>query len=454
MRLDLFDILDDASQILVSKHDDFLEAEVRIIQCLKSLLVNYEDSIMEMSSRIKSPTSLREKIIRNKLYQNLNSGEEVIQSLHDLIGVTIKCQFIREEKLIYERLEEAFQLQNESGFYYNDKFPNISFDLDMAQPQYQKNGNAIYRIDGVCAIGSKKINFELQIKAIVFTFWSEIEHKIVYKNNNYSLNNDFISQLLASIRSSLVSIDHQLNIIYNEMQTRNSNIRFLDESSIKQVIAKSINDTFINKIQDSIGFTVNFKRECDLISDFLIHQNTEELSQRRLFVDIVERLHDIKDKHIDFEHPIIFEDEITSSDRFMQIMSSAFLWYMNSDFEWYVFFKMLFELVDGTTNDNFTMFLANYRQRFVNPDIYRVIRLHFDEIQSNEIIDEILATVALTLVEIGDISILHEERLDHLIPVIIKFCDIFVHEVTDYKSWLKYQGNIMNELRNQLIAIF
>lgn len=454
MRLELFDILDESCEILKDRREDFVEAEVRIIQCLKSLLVNTEDSILEMSSRIKTATSLREKIIRNKLYHNLNSGEEVIDSLHDLIGVTIKCQFIKEEKQIYDRIHEAFQLQNIHGRYFNDKFPNISFDLDMPQPQYQKNGNAIFRIDGVCVIGSKKVNFELQIKAIVFTFWSEIEHKIVYKNNNYSLNNEFISQLLDSIRTSLNSIDRQLNIIYNEMQTRNSNIRFLDESSIKHVIAKSINDTFINKIQDSIGFTVNFKRECDLISDFFYSRLDEEIDERMLFVEISNRLQKINEKRIDFETPILFEDEISSEDRFSQILGSAFLWYMNSDFEWYIFFKMLFELMEGTTNDNFTKFLRDYRKRFANPRIYRVVQIHFDDVQSAEIIDEIMATIALTLVEVGNISVLHEERLDALIPHITKFCDIFAYEVTDYKAWVKYQTNVMHELRMQLLAQF
>lgn len=452
MRLDLFEIIDEACYILQASRDDFMEAEVRIIQCLKSLLVNTEDSIMEMSSRIKTPMSLREKIVRNKLYHNMNTGKDVIDSLHDLVGVTIKCQFIKEEKQIYERIQNAFGLQNADGYYFNDKFPNILFDLDMTQPQYQKNGNAVYRLDGFCMIGSKKINFELQIKAIVFTFWSEIEHKIVYKNNNYSLNNDFIGQLLNSIRSSLNSIDQQLSIIYSEMQTRQSHLRLLDEGSIKQVLAKAINDTFISKIQNSIGFTVNFKRECDLISDFMIRHNGTHTNEQQLLVEVIGRLHEIQEEAINFEHPIEFDDEIASDDRFTQIISSAFLWYMNSDFEWYLFFKMLFSLMHRTPNDNLTLFVSSYRERFANPAIYRVIRHHFDDVQYEEIVDEIMAVIALTLVEIGDISILHEEKLDALVPFITKFCDIFIHEITTYKSWLKYQTNVMGELRAQLMS--
>ncbi len=455
MRLELFDVLDEACDVLTKRRDDFIEAEVRIMQCLKSVLTATEDSIIELSSRIKSPISLREKMIRNKLYLDMNSGEEVIDSLHDVVGVTIKCQFIKEEKHLYERIHSVFHIQAEHGLYYNDKFPNIFFDLDMPQPQLQKNGYEVYRIDGHCQIGGKKVNFELQIKAIVFTFWSEIEHKIVYKNNNYSLNNEFIRQLLNSLRMSLHSIDSQLNIIYNEMQQIQMKNRTLDEHTMKQVIAKSINDIFIDKIQESIGFTINFKNECDLLSHYLYHcQQVSKQEDQSVYVNIANRLEEIKFEKLDFESPILFDDEIYSEDRFTQIISSAFLWYMHSDFEWYVFFRMLFVLMPESNDTNFKLFVSLYRDRFAKDSIYRSLQIHFEEPEIQEIINELLATIAISLVEIGNSSILHEEKLDGLVPYITKFCDVFAYEITDYAAWTKYQVNLMHELKDLIISYF
>lgn len=456
MRLELFDLLDETCNLLTEREDDYREAEIRIIQALKTLLTTKEDSIVELSSRIKNPTSLREKIIRNKFYQNVSSGEDILSSIHDMVGVTIKCQFIKEEKQIYDLILSLFKIQNFEGYYYNDKFPNILLDLSAPQPQIQKNGYSIYRIDGHCKIGEKTVNFELQIKAMVYTFWSEIEHKIVYKNNHYSLNNVFITEMLSTIRNSLTSIDAQLNIIYNEMQFQSNKKRELDENSIKKVIAKSLNDLFIDKIQESIGFTINFKKTCDILSDFLYNRQQSDfiISERAMFVHLQEKIVEIKNSHIDFESPIEFNEEVNMDDRFSQIMSKAFLIYMNSDFEWYVFFKMLFELLPAKNHDDFELFVKLYRSHIVNEESFDHVREVFNEEQSNLIIDDILAQCALSLVEVGSISILYEDKLHEVSYLVEELTRIFIIDTKTFEMWENSKAFVLSELNTNIQKIF
>lgn len=456
MRLEIFDLLDETCEILREHQDDYLEAEARIIQCLKSLLIEKEDSIVEIASRIKAPNSLREKVIRNKLYHDLHSGQEIIDNLHDLVGVTIKCQFIKEEKILFDQINAKFKNQNYEGLYYNDKFPTILLNLNMPQPQPQKNGYDVYRIDGCCRIGEKKINFELQIKAMVYTFWSEIEHKVVYKNNHYSLNNAFMSEMLSSIRNSLSSIDAQLNIIYNQMQYQTMKDRSLDDKSIKNVIAKSLNDLFIDKIKESIGFTINFKKVCDLLSEFLYNRSLGETPDNSsiAFSKLRQMIDKVKVKTIDFESPIEFNDDIESTDRFTSIMSKAFLFYMNSDFEWYVFFKMLFELLPEGNCKDFEYFIHLYKQHFIRDEIFDNIQSTFNEAEANSIIDDILAEVAITLVDVSDISILHEDKCEAVANEIEEFTRVFIIESKTFDEWEKSKTFLLEDLKKAIINIF
>ena len=63
----------------------------------------------------------------------------------------------------------------------NACFIDLCLNLAMPQPQLQRNGFTIYRIDGYYLFNGRKVNFELQIKSMVHSFWSEIEHQVVYK---------------------------------------------------------------------------------------------------------------------------------------------------------------------------------------------------------------------------------------------------------------------------------
>ena len=159
------------------------------------------EMVVDINSRIKSKDSLREKIIRNRFYVENNSAQEILDSLSDLVGFIIECRFIEDEFNVLKVLRDKLnRFHEEDGYYYNEVNPNFFLDVASRQPQIQKNGFAIYRIDGYYLKDGMRVNVELQIKALVHSFWGEIEHKLVYKNTNYYVYDDFMKDLLASIK--------------------------------------------------------------------------------------------------------------------------------------------------------------------------------------------------------------------------------------------------------------
>ena len=85
------------------------------------------------------------------------------------------------------RIKKLFNMTDDGKFFYSKANKNILLYMFDRQPLRQKNGFEIYKIDGEYTFLNRKIKFELQIKSLVNVFWSEIEHKIIYKNSTYLL---------------------------------------------------------------------------------------------------------------------------------------------------------------------------------------------------------------------------------------------------------------------------
>ncbi len=148
--------------------------------------------------------------------------------------------------------------------YYNKENKNIKLKLSERQPNKQKNGFEIYKIDGVFAYLDREVKFELQIKSLVNVFWSEIEHKIIYKNNTYLLADKFIKDMMDSIKNNLTMIDNQLLSIYKNFHSGKSFNMKVSKKEIEKLFAKLVYDAFSEKMNKSIGFVVDFKNHVRL----------------------------------------------------------------------------------------------------------------------------------------------------------------------------------------------
>ena len=111
MRLEIFDFIDDTIQ-LVESHKDILHEGTRELEdFFEDMFLGY-DNVLNITSRVKSSMSLKEKILRNDFYLKYKSPEKLLENLSDLIGVRIECRFIEDEKDVYEKLLEFKKIKN------------------------------------------------------------------------------------------------------------------------------------------------------------------------------------------------------------------------------------------------------------------------------------------------------------------------------------------------------
>ena len=315
MKLELFDFIDETLMMIEEKKESIEEVADSLEKFFTdSFFIN--DHFLNVSYRIKSAESLREKILRYNFYIKYKTPENLINNLSDLIGFRIECRFIEDEIKIYNDIVNLFKIKEEDGFYSSPLNSNILLQLDQKQPQIQKNGFEIYKIDGKYCKNDITINFELQIKSLVNVFWGEIDHRVLYKNFNYMLTEDFFRDIMSSIKDNLSMIDRQLMLVFDHLNGMDASKSNTKELQLKGLLSKIIHDIYIVKIRQEIGFVVDFKKSTDVIVDYIFMKDGPEESKNysENFIRILNRLNDIGDKDVVFNRYIDFEREIFFND--------------------------------------------------------------------------------------------------------------------------------------------
>ena len=445
-KLQLFELIDDTVELLDENDIIYSKAVLEITQKLNVIFREFEDELVDIHTRIKSPTSLKEKIIRNKLYKKYNSPEEILDNLSDLIGIMIECRFNKNEIELFNIIEKNFNQKNNDGMYYCTHLPNMFFDLKYEQPQKQKNGQEIFRIDGKYIIEGKSVNFELQIKSLVNTFWSEIEHKIVYKNNVYIPNHSYIMEMLAAVKGNLVGIDKILQLVSDQIQDFSME-KSSTPADINFVIAKLISDTFIAKMSESIGFTVDFKRICDLISGYILNKfrDLPVRAAQTAFLELASRFNEINTREIHWEKELYLEGAYMGEDKFSQIFGDRLITYMNTDFEWHIFFLILFHIESDSNNlESFTDFMHTVRNVYSDKNLYKELYNAFDKTSADKIYDEVTEFMAYTLSASASISIIDsiDSKNEEILELINETIGYIINNFKSYEEFIKCRKNI------------
>ena len=220
MNIKEFDYLEIALKELTDNKEVLLKSSMNLEKEFFNILNESYCDFSNISCRVKSTESLSEKILRNHYYKRYPDANKLISKLSDLIGLRIECRFGDDEKKIYRFLKKYFNKKANDDFYFSDSSSNIFLKLSGKQPQKQRNGFTIYRIDGKYVYDNLVIPFELQIKSLTNMFWSEIEHQIIYKNSNYVIEDKFLKDIMNSIKNNLTMIDNQLLTVLNHVEAK------------------------------------------------------------------------------------------------------------------------------------------------------------------------------------------------------------------------------------------
>ncbi len=406
-KIEVFDYIEKAAAVLDANLVGFTHAANKLTEYLETTFGDI-DATVGVTSRIKSRDSLKEKILRNDLYRD-TPVNRIVFEMHDIIGVKIECRFFKDEQFLYEKIREVFCVDVGDGYYSPVGKKAVRLKLDTPQPERQKNGYSIYRIDGNVTYAGENYNFELQIKSLVNSFWSEIEHKLIYKNNRLNQSDNMIRELLKTTHESLSGIDHQLNLIFDRVSGNTISNQY---EQLRSMIALGLNEMYTTIVKAHTGIAVSISEYSEAIVEYLLTGSsytknksgdslvkivTEGVSRivAEKNADEAERIIRLGDgdnysgliinlmewmRNIDYS-TIAIGDKIENIDVRLTGVSAEiaeiFLKSINSDFYLNTFFHIFFSLERGTDSEDFNDYIEYYANRVLagktQEQIYRTL---------------------------------------------------------------------------------
>ena len=435
MHLEMFKYIDDIIDLYESKRDMFKLITEEIVSFFEDTVFSESRYTLSMASRLKSPDSIREKLLRNNYISKYRDVDTILENFQDLIGLRIECKFIDDEKYVYSLLPTIFTETDDRQYYYNSTYPRIKLKLSDPQPQKQKNGFDIYKIDGLYQLGKDQIRFELQIMALVNSFWGEIEHKIIYKNNTYLLSDNYVTDLMTSIKKSLSMIDNQLYVLYSQFRrAEQSDNHETSVESIERFISKMVYDVFSRLMKAQVGFTMDFRTSCNAVVRYLAAKNNakdvEEYS--RIMLNMFYILNGIEERGMRVDSQLTFGSVSRFPDQFSRILYDTVLEMVNSNYKWHIFFVMLFSLEWDDNNAVLEKFLHYYKKTLLENRSFIELQ---DLPESEEIREDLLTEVAEVIRSRQNVEFFSPEGVVSIHRGLNRVTEGIRQELTSGKTW-------------------
>ena len=455
MKIPLFQFVDDTIDLFNSKQAAYEYVEGRMKTMLASLFNEKDDSVVLIRSRIKNPDSLREKLIRNRFYMDYPDPIDTLNHVTDIVGITMECRFIRNEAELFQKLFRYYR-PYKGNDYQSIKDENAFLNLKMPQPQTQRNGFTIYRMDGYYLFNGERISYALQIKSLVPNFWSELEHDFVSKNPDFFMYEAFNKDMLGAIRDNLDVVDRQLEIMYNEisMQSRNAQIG-MDENGFKVFVAGSVNELVNRKMKESLGFATDFRKCSSSIAQYIYVRDFVNGNHNQIrMIDYLQLLNDLNSETIDFTQQLHLERVYTHVNPFCNIVGSYMETRLNVDFQWHVFFMMIFLLRSGNNLEDFSDFIEIYYRLVVQPAWLDNPLASFSESEAFEIRTTREQIFGDILVEAGSFKMLYEENMYNLMQCFRNHVNEMTEKCHDMNSFREETEQITADIRKDVKDIF
>ncbi len=148
-----------------------LEVETKFRVLNEQFSLQHERNPIEsIKTRIKSPESISEKLIRRGLPISLNSVENEI---YDIAGIRVICSFIDDIYMLADCLlqQDDITLITKKDYIKNPKENGYrSLHLVVEVPIFLQNEKRIMKV-------------EVQLRTIAMEFWANLEHKLRYKKH-------------------------------------------------------------------------------------------------------------------------------------------------------------------------------------------------------------------------------------------------------------------------------
>lgn len=237
--------------------------------------------------RVKKPESLKEKIIRKSLYDEIYDQDStyvtvnILDKVNDLIGITIL-------------IDTSKNLEIFANFLFSDKIKGIRTITTHDQSKKEFGDLLYYNVKVIYDKSGIKIPIEIQIKSTIVSAFTNIQHKLIYKNRDVYIMKENNDLMLKSITPSVITIEKVIDSVEQSFLDSEIAVEAYErQKRIQKLIYEKsgddpIFDVFIKDIDKIIGRSVKgeiIKCKKEKLKDFEIETNFwDKLSEEKKMV--------------------------------------------------------------------------------------------------------------------------------------------------------------------------
>ena len=163
--------------------------------------------IESVSSRLKSPESLLEKIRRKGLsLEDHPSFDDVRERVVDIAGVRVVCSFTSDVYRVFDVLAHQPDV----------RIVEIRDYIIDPKPNGYRSLHALVEVPVFLSEGERPVGVEVQFRTVAMDFWASLEHKIYYKYRR-----DVPAELLAGLREAAqtaYTLDMNMERLHEEVR--------------------------------------------------------------------------------------------------------------------------------------------------------------------------------------------------------------------------------------------
>ena len=159
--------------------------------------------IASISSRLKSSTSIMEKLARKGLDFTV---ENVEANLYDVAGIRVVCSYVDD---IYE-LAQALAKQDDITVIREKDY------IKKPKPNGYRSYHMIVSVPVFFSDQTKEMAVEVQIRTIAMDFWASLEHQLKYKKD--IPNQQSIVDQLSRCAQQIASLDRQMYQVRRQIE--------------------------------------------------------------------------------------------------------------------------------------------------------------------------------------------------------------------------------------------
>ncbi len=159
--------------------------------------------IEHVSSRVKSPDSLVEKVRRKGIDADFAS---VRDGITDIAGIRITCSFVADAYRLFDLLTQQDDIT----------VREVKDYIAHPKPNGYKSLHAIVEVPVFLSTGRVAVPVEVQFRTIAMDFWASLEHKIYYKYDR-----QVPDELLADLKSAAdtaAELDARMERLHREIR--------------------------------------------------------------------------------------------------------------------------------------------------------------------------------------------------------------------------------------------